>query len=73
MDKNPNHFPTLLFIGILISIILYVLSNIVHFIHQRQTTKKAETTSTNSKKISPEGVNDEEQEMTIYLRDQEDT
>lgn len=73
MDKNPNHFPTLLFIGILVSIILYVLSNIVYFIHQRQTTKKAETTSTNSKKISPEGVNDEEQEMTIYLRDQEDT
>jgi hypothetical protein len=71
MDKNPNHFPTLLFIGILVSIILYVLSNIVYFIHQRQTTKKAEATSKNSKNISPEGVNDEEQEMTIYLRDQE--
>ncbi len=69
MDKNPNHFPTLLFICIIMSILLYIISNVIYFIHQRKTTKNA---STNPTKLSQEVVNDEEEEMTTYLRNQED-
>jgi hypothetical protein len=42
---------------------------VIYFIHQRKTTKNA---STNPTKLSQEVVNDEEEEMTTYLRNQED-
>ena len=37
MDLNPNHFPTLLAVCILMAIILYIVSHLVHFFHQRKT------------------------------------
>ena len=37
MDYNPNHFPTLLAVCILMAIILYITSHLVYFFHQRKT------------------------------------
>ncbi len=65
MDGNPSHFPTLLIICILISILLYVASNVVAFIHQRNSAKNVATTATTA-------ANEEEQQMANYLQDQED-
>ncbi len=66
MDSNPNHFPTLLIVCILVSILLYVASNVIAFIHQRNSAKDTpRTTGTKS-------VNEEEQEMANYLKDQDD-
>ncbi|UJR20194.1 hypothetical protein I4U23_023326 [Adineta vaga] len=36
MDKNPNHFPTLLIVCILISIVLYIISNAISYFYQRK-------------------------------------
>ncbi len=66
MDSNPNHFPILLIVCILVSIILYVASNVIAFIHQRNSAKDTpRITGTKS-------VNEEEQEMANYLKDQDD-
>jgi hypothetical protein len=67
MDRNRNHFPTLLFICILTSILLYLISNIISFIHQRKTTNNARTTSSNTIKLSPESVNEEEKQMDAVI------
>jgi len=42
MDYNPNHFPTLLAVCILMAIILYTASHIVYFFHQRKTISEQE-------------------------------
>ena len=36
MDRDPNHFPTLLAACILMAIILYAASHFVYFVHQRK-------------------------------------
>jgi hypothetical protein len=72
MDRNPNHFPTLLIVCMLMSILLYVASNVVYFIHKRTKSSNARPSVTNGGTLSPEGLNEEEQQMTEYLRDQED-
>lgn len=71
MDTNPNHFPTLLIVCILLSILLYVASNVISFIHQRNSAKDTAIISTVGTKLTV-GVNEEEQEMASYLREQED-
>ena len=52
MDLNPNHFPTLLVICTLMSIILYITSYTVYFFHQRNTLL-----NTNDVPISFENMN----------------
>jgi hypothetical protein len=69
MDNNRNHFPTLLIVCILMSILLYAASNVIAFIHQRNSAKDAQTTLAVATKLST-GVNEEEQEMASYLRAQ---
>ena len=73
MDTNPNHFPTLLFICIIMSILLYVISNVLYAIHQRKTTKNVRSTIVNNTELNFEPVNNEEQEMVEYLKEQQDT
>ena len=65
MDTNPNHFPTLLFICILMSILLYVISNILYFIHQRKKTKNARLITANDNELNFKSVDNEEQENDI--------
>ena len=72
MDSNPNHFPTLLFVCILTSIVLYVISNVVYVLHQRKRTKAARDKSNVDPELRPEPINNEEQEMVDYLKNQED-
>ncbi len=69
MDRNPNHFPTLLAVYILMAIILYMASHLVYFFHQRKKLLNAQPSLIND---SPEDMNEEEQQMTNYIRDQED-
>lgn len=68
MDHNPNHFPTLLIVCILMSILLYIVSNVVHFIHRRTTGSIIDVPANER---FPKGISEEEQEMDSYLRNQE--
>ncbi|UJR17183.1 hypothetical protein I4U23_004079 [Adineta vaga] len=63
MDHNPNHFPTLLAIYILMTIILYIASYVVYFFHQRSVL--------NNKKIrSPKNtIEDDEEGQEMVLKD----
>ncbi|CAF5020400.1 unnamed protein product [Rotaria sp. Silwood1] len=72
MDRNPNHFPTLLAVCILMAIIFYIASHLVHFFHQRKNLLHARSLVTNDTALSSESYNEEEQQMAIYLRNQED-
>ncbi len=67
MVHNPKHFPTLLIVCILMSIIFYIVSNIVCFFHERKKSLNAQPSVTNGAALSTE-----EQQMANYLRDQED-
>lgn len=40
MDHNPNHFPTLITACVIISIVFYIISNIIVFIHERRFKRK---------------------------------
>jgi hypothetical protein len=72
MDRNPNHFPTLLIVCMLMSILLYILSNFVYFFHQRKHPLNAQASTTNDAAVSPEDFNDDEQNMAKYLTEQEE-
>lgn len=43
MDDNPKHFPTILTMCIIMAIILYIISHVVYFFHQRKRVNKDET------------------------------
>lgn len=68
MDQNPNHFPILLIVCILMSILLYIVSNIVHIIHRRTT---GENLAVPVNVRFSKGISGEEQELDTYLRKQE--
>jgi hypothetical protein len=72
MDRNPNQFPTLLIVCILMSIILYVVSNLIFIFHRRKNPLNARVSVTNGAALSPESFNEEEQQMSNYLSAQED-
>ncbi|CAF1925144.1 unnamed protein product [Rotaria magnacalcarata] len=73
LDRNPKHFPTLLIVCLLISIILYLASNLVYFFHERKNLLNACPSLTNGAALSPKTFNEEEQQMATYLRDQQDS
>ena len=72
MDGNRNHFPTLLIICLLMSIIFYVASIIVCYLHERKNTLNARASVTQGVPLSPEGLHEEEQQSPNILRDLED-
>jgi hypothetical protein len=72
MDHNPNHFPTLLAVCILMAIILYIASHLIHFFHQRKNLLHARSSVTNGRVLSSEYFNEDEQQTAIYLKNQED-
>ncbi len=69
MDRNSNHFPTLLVVCILMSIFLYIISNVIYFFHHRKTARASITTGV---ALPSEVLNEEEQDMANYLKEQED-
>ncbi|CAF3873017.1 unnamed protein product, partial [Rotaria sordida] len=72
IDRNPNHFPTILAVCILMAIILYIASHIVYFFHQQKNLLNVRSLVINGSALSSEYCNEEEQQITNYLRDQED-
>jgi hypothetical protein len=54
------------------AIILYIASHLVYFFHQRKNLLHARSSVTNDPALSSECFNEEEQQMAIYLRNQED-
>lgn len=63
MDRNPDHFPTLLTIGVLVCILLYILLNLIVFLHKRKLKARQNDLSTVSDQL-----NEEERKMTDYLQ-----
>ncbi|CAF3238275.1 unnamed protein product [Rotaria sp. Silwood2] len=72
MDHNPNHFPTILAVCISITIIVYIVSHLIYFLHQRNNLLNDRPSVTNGSPVSPQTFNEEEQQITNYLRDQQD-
>ncbi|CAF4163435.1 unnamed protein product [Adineta steineri] len=72
MDRDPNHFPTLLAVCILMAIILYIVSYLVHFVHQRKNLLNVQSTANNDTTRSSEDFREEEQQIAIAVRNQED-
>ncbi|CAF1425116.1 unnamed protein product [Adineta ricciae] len=70
MDRNSDHFPTLLIICMLVSIILYIASNVIHFVHRRKTSSHARGSVIRGAPFLPERISLEEKEMNEYLRNQ---
>ena len=60
MDYNPNHFPTLLIVGIIMAILLFIVSNIIEYFHRRNL-KNARHSITHGAALVPEGFGEEEQ------------
>ena len=72
MDQNPNHFPTLLIVCLLASILLYVASSIIGYVYHRKLASNVCLPGTQDTNALPSSaVNDEEQEMANYLADEE--
>ncbi|CAF1077410.1 unnamed protein product [Adineta steineri] len=65
MDHDPNHFPTLLAVCILMTTIIYIVSHLVHFVHQRKNLSHAQSSANNDTTHSSEGFREEEQQITI--------
>ena len=60
MDHDPNHFPTLLAIWILMATLLYIASHLVYFCHQRP-----------SGDTRRECVNEEEKRVMMEIKNKE--
>ena len=67
MDRDPNHFPTLLTICVIIPIILYIISTIITFFHDRNL-KNRQHPINNNVPLTPHNISDEEQQLANYLR-----
>ncbi len=66
LDNNRKHFPSLLIICVILSIILFVFALILSSIHKKKVNlKKTSIEIVDKKYIS--NVNEEEQQMEIYL------
>ena len=68
IDRNPNQFPTLLVICILMSFLFYTVSHLVYLYHQKKNLSKGRASVTNGAALTPENFNEEEQQMTEYLK-----
>jgi DMSO reductase anchor subunit len=66
MDYDPNHFATFLTVCIMITILLYIILNVIEVCHQR-SIKTTQHSITNDESLTTDELNDEEQQMTNYL------
>ena len=63
MDRNPNYFPILLTVGVLVCILLYALLNLIVFFHQRKLKNKDKSIS-----IVDDELTEQTRKMTGYLQ-----
>jgi hypothetical protein len=68
MDRDPNHFPTLLTVIIILPIILHIISNVITFFHERKLRNRQHPIK-NDIPLSREHFGEEEQQLTNYLKD----
>jgi hypothetical protein len=68
MDHDPNHFPTLLTASVITSIILYVISNLIAFLHERDLKNKQHSVINDELLTTKNKSNEEEQSMIHYLQ-----
>ena len=53
------------------SIIIYIISNLVYFFYKQKDVFNARASVTNGAALPPEGFGEDEQQMADYLREQE--
>jgi len=61
MDRNHNHFPTLLTGCIIVTIILYIISNVIIFFHERNLKTRRDSLLDNEQATTAK-LNDEDEE-----------
>jgi hypothetical protein len=66
MDRDPDHFPTLITACVILTIILYIISNVIIFFHQRNL-KNRQHPVVNDVPLTTDKLSEEEQQMTNYL------
>jgi hypothetical protein len=67
MDRDPNHFPTLITACVITTITLFILINIIIFFHER-SVKDHQQAVMNEVKLTTDQLGEEEKEMTNYLQ-----
>lgn len=60
MDFDPNHFPTLFTVCVILPIILYIISNIITFFHERKL-KTRRNPIINDVPLTSDNLGEEEQ------------
>jgi hypothetical protein len=66
MDRDPNHFSTLITICIILTMILYIIANFIIFFHQRSLKKLAHPV-VNDVSLTADKLNEDEQQMVKSL------
>ncbi|CAF0728307.1 unnamed protein product [Adineta steineri] len=66
MDYDPNHFPTIIITCIILTIMLYMVSNIIIFVHQRNL-KNLKHPVNNDASLTIDKVDEEEKQQTTDL------
>jgi hypothetical protein len=67
MDRDPNHFPTLITACVITTITLFILINMIIFFHER-SVKNHQQAVINEVKLTTDKLGKEEKEMTNYLQ-----
>jgi hypothetical protein len=67
MDRDPNHFPTLITACVITTITLFILINIIIFFHER-SVKDHQQAVMNEVKLTTDQLDEDEKQMTNYLQ-----
>ena len=72
MDYNPKHFPTLITVCVISSIILFTILNVIVVVHQRNSRAKDDSIADNQP-VTAEKFNEEEQKLANYIENVNET
>jgi hypothetical protein len=67
MDRDPNHFPTLITACVITTITLFILINMIIFFHER-SVKDHQQAVMNEVKLTTNQLDEDEKQMTNYLQ-----
>ncbi|CAM4754267.1 unnamed protein product [Rotaria magnacalcarata] len=67
LDSNPENFPKLLIICVVISIVFFIIASIISSIHQRKLKSSENSAKIKDNKYDS-NINEEEQQMEAYLK-----
>jgi len=68
MDDDPNYFPTLLAVCVVLPIMLYIVANVITFFHERKL-KHRQNSLANYISLKPHNFCEEESQLANYLQD----